>query len=522
MNGLRVIWHLMKADVRERTRRYSFLVTMVASVYLAYAVYADDVVIDLDHHRGVYNSAWLGIVLTMSATLFVSLVGFFIIKNTIQRDRLTRVGEVLATTPIRKVEYVLGKTLSNFAVLMLIIAVQALAALVMQVFKSEGGHADIPALLSPFLFIAAPAMMFLAALAVFFESVPGLRGGLGNVVYVFVWAFMLAYPAENKITVADLSFLRPVQDSMEQALRPLYSDYNGGFSLSAGGMEKAGARGTFVWEGMHWTAQYLWIRAGWFAYAFVLALLASLFFDRFDSAKRSGLERLKRRASAAEEAAPKRRKMPSWSIPVKLTFRAKFPQLVLAEFRLAVKGLPYWWYMVALGLVIASIASPLDVVREFLLPALWLWPIMQWSAMGVRETVRRTDQMLFSSPGVLSRQFPAMLLSGILLALILAGGVAVRLAAAGEWGALSGLAAGAVFIPSLALSLGVWSGGSKTFEAVYTFLWYLGPIQKVPEFDYIGVSPTALAAGMPPYFAVVAAGLIMAAFAGRRRQMLIA
>jgi hypothetical protein len=44
-------------------------------------------------------------------------VGFFVIKNAVERDRRTGVGQILATTPISKLQYTLGKTLSNFAVL---------------------------------------------------------------------------------------------------------------------------------------------------------------------------------------------------------------------------------------------------------------------------------------------------------------------------------------------------------------------------------------------------------------------
>jgi hypothetical protein len=71
----------------------------------------------------------------------------------------------------------------------------------------------------------------------------------------------------------------------------------------------------------------------------------------------------------------------------------------------------------------------------------------------------------------------------------------------------------------LALSLGVWTGSSKAFEALYTMLWYLGPLEHVPEFDYLGVSPTALAGGTAPAMAIAAVAFIVAAYAGRRRQL---
>ena len=125
---------------------------------------------------------------------YLSLIGFYIVKNTIQRDEETRVGQILATTPMTKNFYTVAKMLSNFAVLASMIAVMAMSGVLMQWLKAEDPHVHLWALLSPFLLIALPAMAFTGALAVLFETVPGLRGGIGNVIYFFVWTALLAVP----------------------------------------------------------------------------------------------------------------------------------------------------------------------------------------------------------------------------------------------------------------------------------------------------------------------------------------
>ena len=102
MNRSRALYHMVRADFLERVRRYSFLLTLSFSVYLAYAVYADQITLQLDKYRGVDNSAWVGSVIALVASVWLSLVGFYIVKNSIQRDRQTRVGQILATTPISK------------------------------------------------------------------------------------------------------------------------------------------------------------------------------------------------------------------------------------------------------------------------------------------------------------------------------------------------------------------------------------------------------------------------------------
>jgi hypothetical protein len=51
-------------------------------------------------------------------------------------------------------------------------------------------------------------------------------------------------------------------------------------------------------------------------------------------------------------------------------------------------------------------------------------------------------------------------------------GAVVRFFLAGEMASLLSLFAGLLFIPSLALTLGVWTGSSKTFEVLYALFWF--------------------------------------------------
>jgi hypothetical protein len=46
----------------------------------------------LDDYRGILNSAWLGSLMALVGGTFLSLVGFYIVKNSILRDQDTRVG----------------------------------------------------------------------------------------------------------------------------------------------------------------------------------------------------------------------------------------------------------------------------------------------------------------------------------------------------------------------------------------------------------------------------------------------
>jgi len=80
---------------------------------------------------------------------------------------------------------------------------------------------------------------------------------------------------------------------------------------------------------------------------------------------------------------------------------------------------------------------------------------------------------------------------------------------------LLALMSDAFFIPSLAIASGVWSGTSKLFEILYMLIWYLGPLNKVMELDYIGSQGN----GRPAFFIPFSIVLIALAFIGRTRQI---
>ncbi len=188
MNSAHVLYHMVRADFLERVRRYSFLVTLAAALYLAYGVAAEKVWIVVGNgYRGVYNSAWIGMLMTICCSTFLSLAGFYIVKNSVQRDTDTRVGQILAATPMRKEFYTVAKTLSNFAVLACMVMILMLAALAMQLTRAEPHSFSLWKLWSPFVMLALPAMLLTASVAVLFETLPVLRGGVGNVIYFFSW-----------------------------------------------------------------------------------------------------------------------------------------------------------------------------------------------------------------------------------------------------------------------------------------------------------------------------------------------
>jgi len=523
LNTSRTILAIARADFLERVRRYSFLITLLFAVYLGYATARGQLSLQLDEYRGVYTSGWIGTLVALTTGCFVSLVGFYIVKNSVDRDRSTGVGQILAATPLAKPVYAFGKFLSNFAVLASMVVVLSIGAVVMQFLVGEDARVDLWALLAPSLLISLPVMALTASMAVFFEMVPLLKGGIGNVIWFFTWSFGIALPMLTGLQWLDpLGIFTVVQSLSGEAHRHI-PDYHGGlaFQINLGQIKVAQ---DLRWPGVSWTGGLILQRLAWLAVAACLALLASAIFDRFDSTK-SGRRTLKDRASKLSNAIPVTETNRPLATSVHLTplsataHSDAFRRLFLAELRLALQGLRWWWYAVALGLLIAQFASPLEVSRGYLLGAAWIWTVLVWSAMGSRESRFGMQPVLFSCANILPRQVFACWLAGVAVALLTGAGAAARLGAVREFSGLLGVVGGALFVPALALALGVFTGSGKFFEALFTVLWYVGPMNRTPGLDFTGASSGSQALHDGFIYAGLAAVLLAATFFWRTRQL---
>ena len=535
---MRVLYHIARADFLERIRRYSFLITLAAAVYAAWGFIPPNdstwSTLTIMGTRGIYNSAWIGAQVALLTSVFLTMVGFYLIKNAIERDYQTRVGQIIAATPLSKLKYTVGKMLSNAAVLWAIVLMMIVVAGIMQYVRAEERAIDLFALIAPFLYTMIPIALLIAGISVLFECVPKLRGGLGNIVYFFL---VMAGLSSQIFEASDVFGLAAFTDSMQKSAMVAFPDaigpdveMNMGIQIQGGG--QTSHLETFEWNGIDYTAEMILGRFLVIGIAFALAGLASLTFDRFDSARASGpthkkQSRLDRLVSRIEEMLSPSRPDPvagTISHLTPLSTAATSPRLfktVVAELRIMLKGQHAVWYLGSLALIIVGAFVPMAAGQAVVLPIAWLWPTLIWSQMGCREVRQGTNQYIFSTARPIARQLPATWLAGVLVAMIVGGGVGLHLLVVGNLQGVAALVVGALFVPALALSCGVWTNGSRLFEALYLFWWYAGPLNKVPGLDYMGASGELHAAGTTLAYAIVTAILLGLAVLGRRRQIYV-
>jgi ABC-2 family transporter protein len=553
MNTIRVLYHLALADFYERARRTRFLLVLAVVIYLGVLVNNGTVFFylmssDLSalafRFRGEFNSAWVGTMTVLVTNSFLGLFGFYLVSDCIERDIRTGVGQIIATTPVRRATYLIGKWISNFAVLSMLELIMALAAAVMVLLKGDAAL-GLETLLMPFLAVALPCMALIAALSVVFETVPWLRGALGNALYLFLWLFLLL------VVLVGGTLLGVLNDSMGAGASVSTMSPNTGAimelpslkdpmgfnvfreSLSAGVLaaypnEQISLMGVqagpapkykvFNWPGLDWTpgiiaGQWLWAVIG-----LGLILLSAVWFARFDPA-REGLRRARGKPGQAIEGKPAmpqkkalRLALPSLSPLIsKLAQVNPFLGVLFAELRILLKGRRWWWWAITIGLNIAILTKSSSLMQDFLLPFAWLWPMSVWSGMGNRERKNNTSQMVFSSGCPVLRQLPAAWLAGILTTALLVIGGAVFFLSTGDMPGLAGWVGGVIFIPTLALALGVFSSGSRVFEVVYVLWWYIGPLTKSKGMDFTS--------GTPQFYLLAAAGLLLLSAFWRGRQV---
>jgi len=536
MNRLRALYAIMRAGYMNKVRTYRFLIILALTIVAGYVFVPPP---DADYvtlawvsattlYRGVYNSAWIGAMVALLTGIFLALTGFYVVNDSVKRDEETRVGQIIATTPLSNSVYTLGNALSNFAVLSTMVAIVLLTTLGMQLVRAEVLTIDLWALTAPFLVLVLPLMFLVAAIAVLFETRPMLRGGAGNIVYAFVW--MLGLPLFSELF--DMFGIFGILSSMGTAGRAMYPELNQNQSILGleWGFTQDRALARFTWHGVNWTPAVIQTRLVLVGVAVGISLLASVRFSRFDPSRESK----KIPEPPPSEVLSVVEVFESMVVPLKeaqlrplgvdaLQFR--FLPMLFAECRLILgelRDLPFlgmYGSAVAGALIVAGLLLPLDNARGMMLPLAWFLPVLIWSKLGTREARYRTDQLVFSSAKSLQRQLPAVWMAGVLLALVTGSGVALNLALHGEWPGVLAIGVGAMFIPSLALCLGVWTGSSKSFEFVYTLLWYIGPLNQIEPLDFIGVVPGSVESGIWQFYLSITIILLVLAFIGRKWQI---
>jgi hypothetical protein len=516
------IYHIAKADFLQRIRSYNFLIALGACIFLIYSFVpsldAGYVIVSLGNYRGLYNAAWIG-GMVANCVPFYMLIGFYLVNYAVKRDFDTGVGQIIATSPITKAQYLTGKLISNFTVLLFILLVIALMTIVMFFVRGETNQLEFGKLLLPLLLHTVPAMFILASIAVFFDSQSGLNRGMINIIYFFLWIFLISISLASPLF--DVFGMTIFITEIQSAISTVHLDWNGDFGTGILIRDTLVGNKIFTWEGMTWTSSVFLDRLFWMTTSFGLVLLASLGFNRFDTSK-SPVRKLKKPLFQKKKSfhidntgAPSHIKFKDTPLP---EARFSMMSLLVVEMRFLIKGNSTLWLISTSILFIVSILSPIEFAYKIALPLLWFFQTLVLSRIGSREIINKCNEYIFSAAYPLRRQLPATMSAAILFMLLLALPVSLRVLFNGGFYSVYAIVVGALFIPVFALTLGILSEGSKLFEVIITIIVY-GYFNGVYFFDFTGAIGESHEFGMAHYLLGGTFTLVILAFLLRNRQI---
>jgi len=482
---------IVAADVRIRFRRLSTLIVFVLLSSCAYLWVPDArtgrTLLEIDGKRAIYNSAAIGMGTAAMAAIFVGLIGYYVISNALRRDVATRCGFVLASTGMRSSEYLAGKFLGNVAFLATFVGGFMRTSMGMLVLR---GEARLEPLIfaQQYFYLVTPAIFFVSAIAILFESVPWLSGRFGDVVYFLVWCMSIGLTG-----IAEAQHLRigPAAWFDVSGTAYLFNVLRittGTNSISIGASSFDAAKGTMVFPGLTMPAEWIVPRIACALLCIPILALALVFFHRFDPArvrlsgkarrnwigKLNGLARpLARLVTGAFEAMPVGRSSP--------LLRASLADavLTLTAFPIALAAI--------VAIAIAALATRGANAAHVVLPVAFAAAAIAVAGIASREAESGTTALVAAAPLLQPRFVVWKLLTSLVVALAFLA-VPLAVVSVANAAAIAPMLIGVLFVCSAATALGAISTNAKSFLVLFLMFWYvvLNDAGRNPGLDFGG------------------------------------
>ncbi len=475
---------IIKSDYLQRTRSYAFLITLCISLAVAYSFIpppgANYSTIRIGEYQGFYNSAWIGYVTAIMASIFLSLVGFYLVNGTIKNDMESKIGQIIASTRVSNFKYLFGKTISNFLVLLTIALIIFIMSILLFFMYNDRFSFDFLQFAKPYLVITIPSLFFIAAFAVLFEVLLSRKSVVQNILFFFLFSFMLIFESGDSNQLHfDVFGSKIVTTQMENTINELL-EKDSQTQLTLGYiLGNVSNTKHFVFNGVDFPFWFILSRLCLMILGVLLLLITSTFFHRFKGKELYLQKRSKTKLTTIATNDVDISKLPNASVSFGIL------SLLKIEFLLLIRSGNKWlWLLNVLG-ILALCFAPLSFAHQMVLPVLWFLQVNRWSSLVTKERIHNTHFFTFASYKPINRLLFAQFLSGISLAVLLAMPLIFRYIVLFDFLHVTSIVIGGIFIVSLAVLLGVLSRGKKLFEVLFFMITYTN-INGIPFTDYFG------------------------------------
>lgn len=488
---------LIKSNIIKQTRSYRFFIIIGISIFLGFLCVprksSGYEIFYLGGVRGIYNSAWLGVLSAVLPVIILWLPGFYLLRSQITEDKELKIGQMIASSPVSKTRYIYGKLITNFSILMVLQLVFIVAIMVMQLIQHESMDFSLNHYIQPLVYVTAPYLLVLASLTILFDVVSFLKDTFGNMMIFILWLGLSTVSIASPGNRFDLFGLGTLLNSMLNGAREYFPNLP---DIVSFGYYTTVSKNTFVWSGVVWTKDFLLSRLMWIVVALLITQLSVFIFNRFkeySKIKRVKSNKYARNKHNSHQMDCKNTaisQLPFQAAPVlssvKRSKKVNFSQMFFGELTIMLRGHSFGWYFIALSIIVLT---PFATSGESLkwIAVSMLLPISIWAQMGNREKVCDTENFILSSCPAPTK-WCATWFAGIIIAMLMSLGMFARIIMLSEWNYFLPWIAGVMFVPTLALVLGTISGSRRLFEALFIVLMYLGPVNSMWKFDFMGLT----------------------------------
>ena len=483
MDALHRFAAILLADLRARTRTPRFWVVLAAMMFATWwcvpGPEARIAVLTLSGNaRGVYSSAWVGMVLAMAFNLLLNLGGFYLVRGTLVRDIETRIWQLLVATPMTRAGYLLAKWASHMVVFGVIVAACLGVGLVAQWVRAEDRSIDLIELVKPALLLTLPGLAVTAAAAIVFDLAPPLRRTAGNVLFFVLWTTALgvgvsSFEAKSPIAregwvsdpggllVAGRDFHR-VRVAQTGAPQPY------GFGL----LSPQATKGAHRFEWRSWSVRPMDVlgRLLWLVIALAAVLSAAPWLDRA-AARVPASGGLKGAAGS---------RLRWLDVLLRPFARGTLGTLTVVELTAGLRERrAWWWAALAIAFGLQAFGDARVMSTGLLLG--WLLPLDMLARGILREREHRTAALVFASQGAVWRLLAARFLVAVLVLFGTTLPGLLRLLATSPEGALA-VTIIALSIASCGIAFGATCRSARPFELALVAAIYVA-LQGAAIFD---------------------------------------
>jgi hypothetical protein len=499
-------------DFRIRFRRVSTGVTLIGLLVLAYTMIPDPssgmALIAVNKRRALMDSTCIASATAVLATTLLSLVGYYLVSNSLTRDIRARTGGIIAATPVRNAEYITGKFLGNMMYLSAVMGVFMICAMAMQVLR---GEAPLEPLVFPATFAATSltGIVFVSAIALVFESIRWLSSKTGDVVYFFLWVFLVAVTVPQAGDPANVSSLSMIDISGITVVSHLIAKVAHNPDISVGLSNFDPTLTPLVLDPFSNWLDFAVMRTLSSIVVLPILGIAVWLFPRFDPVRvrNAGTQR-----SWNLLRAPNR-----WAKPIASRLQglmtkgpsAPFARAVWMETILSLELYP----VTIAGIVITTLVSfllPWQAVLQAVVPAVFGILVLVLADMPTRDASSGMSALLYTIQPMRERYVQVKFAAAVVVALLFLWAPLLR-AVAADPGTFVSMLIGCVFTAACATSLGSLSGSSKTFAVCFLlYLYMVVNAKSEPAMDFAGWNGSATA-GVRVSYALIATTFVAVA-----------